>query len=48
MTTLEINNLLTTNLELSKIQYDDLNYFTFEGKSFVAKPVHIYDGDTFT
>jgi len=27
---------------------DNIDYFTFQGKTFHAKPCRIYDGDTFT
>ena len=42
----EINNL-NTKLELIKTD-KDVNYFNFDGKTFIAKPCHVYDGDTFS
>ena len=42
----EINNL---NNKLVNIKTDkDVPYFNFKNKSFIAKPCHIYDGDTFS
>ena len=42
----EINNL---NKKLTNIKKDkDVPYFNFKNKSFIAKPCHIYDGDTFS
>ena len=42
----EINNL---NIKLEPIKIDkDVNYFNFDGKTFIAKPCHVYDGDTFS
>jgi endonuclease YncB( thermonuclease family) len=32
---------------LAKIDEKSLDYFTFKGKTFIAKPCHFYDGDTF-
>jgi endonuclease YncB( thermonuclease family) len=42
----EINNL-NTKLETIKTP-KDVNYFNFDGKTFIAKPCHVYDGDTFS
>ena len=42
----EINNL---NNKLVTIKTDkDVPYFNFKNKSFIAKPCHVYDGDTFS
>lgn len=42
----EINNL---NDKLTPIDNPkDVNYFNFDGKTFIAKPCHVYDGDTFS
>ena len=42
----EINNL---NNKLINIKTDkDVPYFNFKNKSFIAKPCHVYDGDTFS
>jgi len=42
----EINNL---NNKLINIKtHKDVPYFNFKNKSFIAKPCHIYDGDTFS
>ena len=42
----EINNL---NNKLVTIKTDkDVSYFNFKNKSFIAKPCHVYDGDTFS
>ena len=42
----EINNL---NNKLVNIKtHKDVPYFNFKNKSFIAKPCHIYDGDTFS
>ena len=42
----EINNL-NTKLETIKTP-KDINYFNFDGKTFIAKPCRVYDGDTFS
>lgn len=39
---------LSCYTKLSQVQENSLNYFSFIGKTFIAKPCHIYDGDTFT
>lgn len=42
----EINNL---NDKLTPIDNPkEINYFNFDGKTFIAKPCHVYDGDTFS
>ena len=33
---------------LKTIDEKDIPYFSFSGKTFIAKPCHIYDGDTFS
>jgi endonuclease YncB( thermonuclease family) len=40
--------LFNKNYELQNINEDNIQYFTFKNKEFIAKPVNIYDGDTFT
>ena len=42
------NDVSTINMELNNINEKDSPYFTFSGKTFIAKPCHIYDGDTFS
>ena len=46
----EINNMLAdiSNTNLHSIEESSVNYFSFIGKKFVAKPCHFYDGDTFS
>ena len=39
---------LVESTKISDINPDTLSYFSWEGQRFVAKPSHIYDGDTFT
>jgi endonuclease YncB( thermonuclease family) len=34
--------------ELNNIDEKDIPYFSFSGMTFMAKPCHIYDGDTFS
>ncbi len=42
----EINNL---NIKLENVTTPkDVNYFNFDNKTFIAKPCHVYDGDTFS
>jgi endonuclease YncB( thermonuclease family) len=38
----------TIDLLLNNINENDISYFSFIGKTFIAKPCHIYDGDTFS
>jgi len=42
----DIKNL-NTKLEPIKT-HKEVNYFNFDGKTFIAKPCHVYDGDTFS
>lgn len=48
-----INNKYMSEVELAEkklkeINEKDVEYFSFKGKIFYAKPCHIYDGDTFS
>lgn len=42
----EINNLNDKLIPIDNPK--DVNYFNFDGKTFIAKPCHVYDGDTFS
>jgi len=42
----EINNLNDKLVPIDNPK--DVNYFNFDGKTFIAKPCHVYDGDTFS
>ena len=43
------NKELTKNYNLLKnINTDNVDYFSFKGKTFYAKPCNVYDGDTFS
>ncbi len=42
------NNESNTETRLMSAKEDDIPYFTFNGKTFLAKPVNVYDGDTFS
>jgi endonuclease YncB( thermonuclease family) len=42
----EINNLNDKLIPINNPK--DVNYFNFDGKTFIAKPCHVYDGDTFS
>jgi len=43
------NKELTKNHNILKtVNTDDIDYFSFKGKTFYAKPCNIYDGDTFS
>ena len=35
-------------IEMNKINPEMVSYFSFKGKVLMAKPCHIYDGDTFS
>jgi len=41
-----VDNLI--DLSINNINENDISYFSFIGKTFIAKPCHIYDGDTFS
>lgn len=45
---IEENNSSIINPSIADVDPDDLEYFTWENKTFIAKPSHVYDGDTFT
>ncbi len=34
--------------KLAELNEQSVNYFDFNGKTFIAKPCHFYDGDTFS
>lgn len=38
----------TTQHRLLTISEADVPYFTFKGRTYMAKPVNVYDGDTFS
>jgi endonuclease YncB( thermonuclease family) len=43
------NEITNLNNKLINIKTDkDVPYFNFKNKSFIAKPCHVYDGDTFS
>jgi len=42
----EINNLNDKLIPIDNPK--EINYFNFDGKTFIAKPCHVYDGDTFS
>jgi len=39
---------LSKNINLVNINSDDIDYFSFDGLTIIAKPCNIYDGDTFS
>ena len=44
-----LNKDLLKNYNLLKdVNTDDVDYFSFKGKTFYAKPCNVYDGDTFS
>lgn len=43
-----IDNQFDPKRGLESIEPDKIQYFSFKGRSFYAKPCNIYDGDTFT
>jgi len=40
--------LKTQSDRLLSIKENDVPYFSFKGRTFLAKPVNVYDGDTFS
>ena len=38
----------TPSSRLLSIKEEDVPYFSFKGRTFLAKPVNVYDGDTFS
>ncbi len=38
----------STPSRLLTIKEEDVPYFSFKGRTFLAKPVNVYDGDTFS
>lgn len=42
------DNKILNETSLENIDENEIEYFTFKNKKFVAKPCHIYDGDTFS
>ena len=45
----ETNELYKIQAQLYKIKDEkNINYFSFHGKEFIARPCSIYDGDTFS
>ncbi len=43
-----MENIDLINNKLKDIKEEDIKYFSFNGKTIIAKPCNVYDGDTFS